>query len=292
MNAEIATLKPSDIISQELTTTSLKVAESFGKQHKHILEKIDQILTQVSDSFGKPNFRLTEYIEQNNLGKDVAYRMYEITKDGFMLLVMGFTGAKAMQVKIAYINAFNWMADQLLAKQQPVALPEPPTITKAQQGELATIIANKSDSSGKPRAYYWSRYQRHFKIAGYKDTPADLFDEARDYLLRLEGDNNPIVSITQNEIDAMIADRVKAMEGDLISGRKDDSVPAPYDGRVTMVFNDGKLVSAYEEKRGSFNTNPETMAAQIMDMPRFTASQLKSIIEACAYRMEKLISVI
>lgn len=43
-------------------------------------------------------------------------------------------------------------------------LPEPPTITKAQQGDLFTMVANKARSSGKPNAYFWSRYQNHFKL--------------------------------------------------------------------------------------------------------------------------------
>ena len=122
MTTEITQFNPADIISQELTTSSTKVAEIFGKTHAHVLQKIDSVITQVSDSFNKANYRPIEIDVEVGFGtrKD---RAFEITKDGFMLLVMGFTGKKAMQIKIAYINAFNWMSDQLsskCAKKSPV----------------------------------------------------------------------------------------------------------------------------------------------------------------------------
>lgn len=112
-------LNANDIINvhnNEITTTSLQVAEIFNKKHKNILQKIDEILTQVSDSFGKLNFKPTEYEIKNNIGATVKYRAFDITKDGFVLLVMGFTGRLAMQIKISYIEAFNFMAEKLYSQ--------------------------------------------------------------------------------------------------------------------------------------------------------------------------------
>ena len=63
--------------------TSLQVAEIFGKQHKHVLRDIEQILTQVPEIFGKSNFGPTKYELRNNLGFPVKHPMYIITKDGF-----------------------------------------------------------------------------------------------------------------------------------------------------------------------------------------------------------------
>ena len=91
----------------QVTTTSLKIAEVFGKDHKNVIRDIEKL--QVIDGFGKLNFEPTEYEWKNNLGKIVKSPMYVVTKDGFTLLAMGFTGAKAMQFKIAYIEAFNRM---------------------------------------------------------------------------------------------------------------------------------------------------------------------------------------
>ena len=101
------------IQNQQVKTTSLKVAELFDKRHDHVLRKIENILTMKSID---PNFGGNEFIERNfalNEYKDSIGRtlpMYEMTKDGFIFLVMGFTGEEAAQTKIAYINTFNQMA--------------------------------------------------------------------------------------------------------------------------------------------------------------------------------------
>jgi Rha family phage regulatory protein len=105
----------------EPVTTSKFVAEAFGKRHDNVLQKIEEILTQVPDFFGKLNFKETKELWTNNLGFQVSSKSFELTKDGFMLLVMGFTGAKAMSVKVGYIAAFNHLLEQnrRLAAQTP-----------------------------------------------------------------------------------------------------------------------------------------------------------------------------
>lgn len=98
------------IQDQQIKTDSLKVADFFGKQHKNILQKIENL--DSSPEFNQLNFQLVKY-------KDIKGEerpMYEMTKDGWIFLVMGFTGAKAALIKESYINAFNQMAD-LLQKQ-------------------------------------------------------------------------------------------------------------------------------------------------------------------------------
>lgn len=95
----------------KVTTTSLKIAEVFGKKHCDVLRAVESL--QVPDGFGKRNFASTEYEWKNNLGKIVKSKMYNITRDGFTLLVMGFTGAAAMRFKIAYLEEFNRMEAEL-----------------------------------------------------------------------------------------------------------------------------------------------------------------------------------
>lgn len=97
----------------QVVTTSNFVAEAFGKRHADVLRDIDDILTQVVDFFGKRNFALTETKRVNNLGFEVSGRSYNLTKDGFMLLVMGFNGKAAMQIKCAFLEAFNAMSAKL-----------------------------------------------------------------------------------------------------------------------------------------------------------------------------------
>jgi len=103
------------VIGDQLKTTSLKVAEFFGKQHKDVLRKIESL--DCSTEFSSAHFYANVKNQQVGTSRrDLKY--YEMTKDGFMFLVMGFTGKVAAQIKEAYINAFNAMAAQLT--MQPV----------------------------------------------------------------------------------------------------------------------------------------------------------------------------
>jgi len=88
---------------KEVITTSRKVAEYFGKDHKNVLSKI-RSFENLPDNFTGLNFKLSEYIDPT--GRKLPE--YEITKDGFTFLVMGFTGSNADKFKINYIKAFNY----------------------------------------------------------------------------------------------------------------------------------------------------------------------------------------
>jgi Rha family phage regulatory protein len=85
-------------------TSSFQIAEHFGKAHKHVLESIRAL--ECSTIFRESNFRLTYEIKTigNSSRKTPCY---EVTRDGFTLLCMGFVGQAAMQWKEAYIAAFN-----------------------------------------------------------------------------------------------------------------------------------------------------------------------------------------
>ena len=108
------------LMDGKAVTTSRKIAEVFGKEHKSVLRTIDSL--EIPEDFRKRNFAPSGYQAQNGLGKTVNYKMYLITRDGFTLLAMGFTGKKAMQFKLAYIAAFNAMEAELAARQNA---PEP-----------------------------------------------------------------------------------------------------------------------------------------------------------------------
>lgn len=90
---------------EKLVTTSLKVAEVFEKEHRHVLETIRNL---TADKSAAKFFMEKTY---DNRGK--KYPMYEMDRDGFSLLVMGFTGEKALKWKLDYINAFNAMENEL-----------------------------------------------------------------------------------------------------------------------------------------------------------------------------------
>nr|WP_275667970.1 Rha family transcriptional regulator [Photobacterium kishitanii] len=100
--------------SNELVTDSFTVSKHFNKQHKDVLKKIESL--DCSDIFISANF--SAYVQKLNIGNSAVRdsKAYQMTKDGFMFLVMGFTGKRAAAVKEAYINAFNKMAEQLTKK--------------------------------------------------------------------------------------------------------------------------------------------------------------------------------
>lgn len=105
-------------------TTSRAVAEQFGKTHAHLLrdiEKLKQDLEQTDEgkAFSQSNFGLSTSLDSR--GKEQP--IYTLTRDGFTLLAMGFTGAKAVQFKVAYINAFNRM--ERLIRGGGVSAPAP-----------------------------------------------------------------------------------------------------------------------------------------------------------------------
>ena len=93
----------------EVKATSFQVAKYFGRRHADVVKAIENM--DCSMTFAKRNFSLC--YENNELQNNKPQKFYQMTKNGFMFLVMGFVGKKAAQLKEAYINAFDWMHDQL-----------------------------------------------------------------------------------------------------------------------------------------------------------------------------------
>lgn len=116
----------------ELTTSSLGVAEKFGKQHKHVIEAIEELKKGVAE---KSADLFIETMYQHSQNKQ-WYKCYELTRDGFSLLVMGFTGKKALEWKLKYIEAFNLM-EQKLKGYKPIKTAE----DKAKTAEAKLINA-------------------------------------------------------------------------------------------------------------------------------------------------------
>ncbi|AKL13266.1 TPA: Rha family transcriptional regulator [Kluyvera intermedia] len=96
-------------VDNKVITTSLKVAEYFSKAHKNVIRAIKRLESDCSPEFNRLNFEPVEYIDK----KGEMRLMYNITKDGWMMLVMGFTGKAATCIKEQFIAAFNFMAENL-----------------------------------------------------------------------------------------------------------------------------------------------------------------------------------
>lgn len=105
--------------NNQVTTDSLTVADRFGKRHRDVLRSIK--LLKCSKDFNARNFASVEYKDQK--GEKRTY--YDMTQDGWMFLVMGFTGEKAAEWKEKFIVAFRAMEAELRKRQdKPVIVSE------------------------------------------------------------------------------------------------------------------------------------------------------------------------
>lgn len=126
------------------TTNTLIIAEHFGKQHKHVMRDIRELIAECPEEFSRSNFGPVEYYDS----KGEKRPMYEITRDGFMLLSMGFTGTNATRLKIAFIEEFNRMEAAL---HQPTPRP-------GQVEEVQSRRAREELLKAKP---LWSRIAKY-----------------------------------------------------------------------------------------------------------------------------------
>ncbi|WP_420554000.1 Rha family transcriptional regulator [Neptuniibacter marinus] len=95
-------------------TTSRAVAERFGKQHKNVIQSIENLITNCPDSeFSQLNFQPAEYLDAQKKPR-IEYRL---THDGFAFLAMRFTGKEAMAWQIAFLQAFNALEAELRTKE-------------------------------------------------------------------------------------------------------------------------------------------------------------------------------
>ena len=174
---------PSDAITNEdnqITTTSLKIAESFGKLHKDILKKIESL--SCSDSFTSANFCAhVEFVQAGAVKR--KSKVYQMTKDGFMFLVMGFTGKKAALIKEAYINAFNQMANKLYGLPTKPITPALPQHTPHQYFDTDVALSNFNHT--KALAIKDPCIELGSTIATCSSTVAHIFNRPHDEIIDL-----------------------------------------------------------------------------------------------------------
>jgi len=95
------------IINRQAKATSLAIAKAFDKNHRDVLKSIRNL--ECSEEFTERNFAPSEYTDPT--GRKLP--MYELTRDGAVFLIMGYTGKEAARFKEAYINAFNRMESEI-----------------------------------------------------------------------------------------------------------------------------------------------------------------------------------
>lgn len=100
-----------EIHNNQVVVSSRDVAENFGKQHKHVLRDIEVLLEGMPKIGQTPSMFCKVFYKHEQNGQE--YPEYLMNRDGFSLLVMGFTGKEALQWKLKYIAAFNEMEAEL-----------------------------------------------------------------------------------------------------------------------------------------------------------------------------------
>ena len=203
-----------NISNQEgkLVVSSREVAGNFEKEHNDTKKRIRELEKDMGEK-SHNYFLLTEYKDSMNRTQEE----YLLTRNGFSLLAMSFTGQKALQWKLKYIEAFNKMEQELVQtkKLSPMEqlklqyevldeheerlsnLENNMTVDFRQQRLLQNKARSKAievlggaesqaykDNSVRGKAFsaIWRDYKDYFMIASYRDTPRIDFNKAMEYL--------------------------------------------------------------------------------------------------------------
>lgn len=159
-------------------TTSLEIANFFRKRHADVLRDISNVSSNCPEKFSQRNFASADYTDEQ--GKPRS--LFILYRDGFMLLVMGYTGKKALAVKLAYIEAFNHLEAELAA-QRGAALPEVPHIaitpsTTASRKPLEKLVKVWAARGGIIVAQCWTMVNAAFNLQSITELPEEWIPDA------------------------------------------------------------------------------------------------------------------
>jgi hypothetical protein len=208
---------------------------------------------------------------------------------------------------IAVIRAYDSLVTG--SRYGLLELPEPPTITNAQAGQLYCTVDGIAGDDNKIRAAIWKRFQLHFDINSYKLLPADKFDDAVEYLeqKRIEyRDGATMLYISDKELEARIEEKLKAMEGELLDKATGNTLNIDLDlpeglKQMTLSFNSnpvlggrwvlwhsGDRLTIRPMSQDEFSTTSENLAKIVGDSMGGAVKRqhLAEIIEAAARRMK------
>ena len=149
--------------NDQVITTSLLVAETFEKEHRNVLKSIRKLMSATNVAVAQM-FDETTYV--NEQGKEQP--MFVMNRDGFTLLAMGFSGEKALEFKVKYINAFNKMEAELKSQQTKQlsaaeSLLQSVQLLVAHERQLAILEHNQKNMQGAISSLYDKVYGMQFE---------------------------------------------------------------------------------------------------------------------------------
>ena len=216
----------------EVFTSTRQVAEAFEKLHNHVIAKVRAL--ECSDQFLTDNFSSVQFEHRGN-----TYEAFEMTKDGFMFLVMSFTGKKAAAIKEGYIAAFNWMAEQLgLSSKSLVAK----AVSEALGAEGARTLSNvmrcrvaklDAEHQRSATAKLASALHARFDVPRMELIPADQMDAACNFVASyaIEGEYLPKGGNQSVEIPTDLSETQRYLVFTDGSGKRQVQ-PVPFDACV------------------------------------------------------------
>lgn len=162
--------------NDQVITSSYKVAETFEKNHSDVVRSIDRLISRLQPTDYQCDAKMRsgiifeahfEDIPQPNGGTKKA-KYFIMNKDAFTLLAMGFTGAKAVEFKIKYINEFNQMEAELKSQQTKQltaaeSLLQSVQLLVAHERQLAIIEHNQKNMQGAISSLYDKVYGMQFQ---------------------------------------------------------------------------------------------------------------------------------
>ena len=169
------------IKGKEAVCDSLQVAEHFGKRHDKLLSEIERMYGDLIGEGCTRNGGAKYFTESTYENRGKQYPKYIMNRDGFTLLVMGFTGKEAIEWKLKYIEAFNHMEELLRQKQTQLWQDSRALSRQVRQQETDVIkvfvdyaIAQGSQHAGR---YYTSFSRLADKVAGITDRDNAPFEQ-------------------------------------------------------------------------------------------------------------------
>lgn len=141
----------------QVLTSSLMVAEKFGKRHERVLDAIRRIVDEIEPVFREHNFVPTLVDVPGPNGAVRKSPAYSLTRDAFSLVVMGFTGKRALAWKVRYIEAFNAMEQALLQHVVPESNNAP--LEKRRRGPQFTPATPAQIKGLRGLIEFWSSFE-------------------------------------------------------------------------------------------------------------------------------------
>lgn len=153
--------------NDEAVCDSLQVAEKFGKRHDKLISEIERMYSDLigegcAQNGGDPMFIKSSYVHPQNKQR---YPMYLMNRDGFSLLVMGFTGKKALEWKLQYIKAFNQMENIIKEKSTQVWIETRRSGKLTRKAETDTIQKLVEYAKGQGSQHADKLYMTYSKLA-------------------------------------------------------------------------------------------------------------------------------